>query len=353
MLHINHAREPHVNQDSHTECCTLTVHRSHTLIYIPSQWMLHINRAQEPHINLDSFTLNAALHGNVATENCMKCCISPKDEPPKWNSSLLDILQNCPDLQFWQRCVGNDFNLTCSPSAQVFVCKLRHCNSVWVQSVTFRVKSGFWAAISCVMRRKAPTPGVALSLYNSEGAGPSGVSRVGNEIEMALSIWSMKGVERQAHKRQEKFPLCSSICFLKWWNCFYGMNNQNWKRGPFFSLPTVCLIVKISLKWEDIVKIFCINGSTLMCSLSLTVILHVSERKMCLSRVFRREHQTTGKLGATVQLKIQQLRVLNYTAEFQSICHSIPVKPLGNSYYVILCNFTALYDFGGGTHVQN
>ena len=47
MLHVNHAREPHVNidsftlnaaclplpnQDSHTECCTFTMHGSHTLL---------------------------------------------------------------------------------------------------------------------------------------------------------------------------------------------------------------------------------------------------------------------------------------------------------------------------------
>ena len=29
---------------------------------------------------------------HVATENCIKCGISLPDEPPKWNSSLLDIL---------------------------------------------------------------------------------------------------------------------------------------------------------------------------------------------------------------------------------------------------------------------
>ena len=36
MLHINHAWEPHVNQDSHTECCMLTVHGRHMLIKICS-----------------------------------------------------------------------------------------------------------------------------------------------------------------------------------------------------------------------------------------------------------------------------------------------------------------------------
>ena len=36
MLHVNHAREPHINQDSHTECCMLTVHGSHMLIKIPT-----------------------------------------------------------------------------------------------------------------------------------------------------------------------------------------------------------------------------------------------------------------------------------------------------------------------------
>ena len=38
MLHVNSAWELHVNQDSHTECCTL------------------INCAREPHINQDSHT---------------------------------------------------------------------------------------------------------------------------------------------------------------------------------------------------------------------------------------------------------------------------------------------------------
>ena len=37
MLHIKCARKPHVNQDPHTECCTL------------------INCAWEPHINQDLF----------------------------------------------------------------------------------------------------------------------------------------------------------------------------------------------------------------------------------------------------------------------------------------------------------
>ena len=36
MLHINCAQKPHVNQDSHTECCTLTIHQSHMLIKICS-----------------------------------------------------------------------------------------------------------------------------------------------------------------------------------------------------------------------------------------------------------------------------------------------------------------------------
>ena len=36
MLFVNRAQEPHVNQDSHTECCMLTVHRSHMLIKIPT-----------------------------------------------------------------------------------------------------------------------------------------------------------------------------------------------------------------------------------------------------------------------------------------------------------------------------
>ena len=32
MLHINCVQEPHVNQDSHTECCTLTLHGRNTLV---------------------------------------------------------------------------------------------------------------------------------------------------------------------------------------------------------------------------------------------------------------------------------------------------------------------------------
>ena len=36
MLNVYCAWEPHVNQDSHTECCTLTVHGIHTLIKICS-----------------------------------------------------------------------------------------------------------------------------------------------------------------------------------------------------------------------------------------------------------------------------------------------------------------------------
>ena len=36
MLHINHAQGLHVNQDSYTECCMLTVHGSYTLIMIPT-----------------------------------------------------------------------------------------------------------------------------------------------------------------------------------------------------------------------------------------------------------------------------------------------------------------------------
>ena len=36
MLHVNCAWEPHVNQDSHTECYMLTMHGSHMLIKIPT-----------------------------------------------------------------------------------------------------------------------------------------------------------------------------------------------------------------------------------------------------------------------------------------------------------------------------
>ena len=43
MLHVNHAWELHVNQDSHTECCMLTMHGSHTLIKI-----LTLNPAHNP-----------------------------------------------------------------------------------------------------------------------------------------------------------------------------------------------------------------------------------------------------------------------------------------------------------------
>ena len=41
ILHINRAWELHVNQDSYTECYTLTVHRSHTLIKIPTLNAVH------------------------------------------------------------------------------------------------------------------------------------------------------------------------------------------------------------------------------------------------------------------------------------------------------------------------
>ena len=46
MLHINHAQEPHVNKDSQTECCTLTMHHTECC---------HINCAWEPHVNQDLF----------------------------------------------------------------------------------------------------------------------------------------------------------------------------------------------------------------------------------------------------------------------------------------------------------
>ena len=36
MLHVNCARELHVNQDSYTECYMLTVHGRHMLIKIPT-----------------------------------------------------------------------------------------------------------------------------------------------------------------------------------------------------------------------------------------------------------------------------------------------------------------------------
>ena len=45
---------------------------------------------------LQSNSTHCNVHGSrAATENCMKCNISPWDEPPKWNSSLLDILEYC------------------------------------------------------------------------------------------------------------------------------------------------------------------------------------------------------------------------------------------------------------------
>ena len=36
MLHVNRAQEPHINQDSHSECCTLSMYGSHMLIKICS-----------------------------------------------------------------------------------------------------------------------------------------------------------------------------------------------------------------------------------------------------------------------------------------------------------------------------
>ena len=41
MLHINSASELHVNQDSYTECHTLPMHGSHTLIKIPTLNAVH------------------------------------------------------------------------------------------------------------------------------------------------------------------------------------------------------------------------------------------------------------------------------------------------------------------------
>ena len=67
MLHINHAWEPHVNQDSLIKCCVLTMHRSHTSIKIPRQ--LHVNRAWEPHVNKDSQTECCTL-----TMHHIECC---------------------------------------------------------------------------------------------------------------------------------------------------------------------------------------------------------------------------------------------------------------------------------------
>ena len=48
MLHVNHAREPHINQDSHTECRML------------------INHAREPHVNQDSYKecFTLTMHGS-------------------------------------------------------------------------------------------------------------------------------------------------------------------------------------------------------------------------------------------------------------------------------------------------
>ena len=116
MLHVNHAQEPQINQDSHTECYTLTVHGSHTLIKIP-HWMLHVNRAQEPNVNQDllrafpvyfvplqSNSTQCNMHSScVATEHCMKCGFSY--ETDCWRNFCeesfwinLDILCRCRSL---------------------------------------------------------------------------------------------------------------------------------------------------------------------------------------------------------------------------------------------------------------
>ena len=43
-------------------------------------------------VPFQSNSTHCNVHGSrAASENCMKCDISPWDEPPKWNSSLLDI----------------------------------------------------------------------------------------------------------------------------------------------------------------------------------------------------------------------------------------------------------------------
>ena len=43
-------------------------------------------------VPLQSNSTHCNVHSSrAASENCMKCDISPWDEPPKWNSSLLDI----------------------------------------------------------------------------------------------------------------------------------------------------------------------------------------------------------------------------------------------------------------------
>ena len=57
MLHVNNAREPHVNQDSHTECCTL-INRVLELQVnqdFHNEFCMLINHVWEPQVNQDLF----------------------------------------------------------------------------------------------------------------------------------------------------------------------------------------------------------------------------------------------------------------------------------------------------------
>ena len=133
MLHVNHAQEPHVNQDFHTECCMLTIHGSHTLRF--PHWMLHINHAWEPHVNQDLF---------ISHSFSKRIIKIPLDNPCMWVTTLSAVKSVTNTFILWVKRPKKKRNSNlwevCFSSAAVvsklllgcwghFLYILCHCNS--------------------------------------------------------------------------------------------------------------------------------------------------------------------------------------------------------------------------------
>ena len=89
MLHVNHAWEPHINQDSHTECCMFTMYVSHTLIKIPSHFTHTLSQKMIKNLLENLCTLVATLHTIKSVTNAFISGV--KRAKKKRNSYLWEV----------------------------------------------------------------------------------------------------------------------------------------------------------------------------------------------------------------------------------------------------------------------
>ena len=110
MLHVNHAREPHVNQNSHTECCMFTLHGIHTLIQIPSHFTHSFSKKiiKIPLENLCMWV--ATLHTIKFITNAFISGV--KRAKKKRNSNLWEVC--CSQQLLWATCCWDAQDTSCT-----------------------------------------------------------------------------------------------------------------------------------------------------------------------------------------------------------------------------------------------